>query len=70
MSRRTKDRTAAGGPERTGRMAEFWMLVFAAVVVTSALVIVELNQNRTLSWEDAGMTRACPTVWSLPVRDC
>jgi cell division protein FtsW (lipid II flippase) len=32
-------------------MAEFWMLVFAAVVVTSALVIVELNQNRTLSWE-------------------
>lgn len=27
------------------------MLVFAAVVVTSALVIVELNQNRTLSWE-------------------
>lgn len=32
-------------------MAEFWMLVFAAVVVTSALVIVELNQSRTLSWE-------------------
>ena len=31
-------------------MAEFWMLVFAAVVVTSALVIVELNQNRSLSW--------------------
>ncbi|WP_395727779.1 FtsW/RodA/SpoVE family cell cycle protein [Nakamurella sp.] len=27
------------------------MLVFAAIVVTSALVIVELNQNRTLSWE-------------------
>lgn len=32
-------------------MAELWLLVFAAFVVTSALVIVELNQNRTLSWE-------------------
>ena len=32
-------------------MAELWLLVFAAVVVSSALVIVELNQNRTLSWE-------------------
>ena len=26
------------------------MLIFAAVIVTSALVIVELNQSRTLSW--------------------
>ena len=35
---------------RTGRAAEFWLLIFAAVIVTSALVIVELNQNRSLSW--------------------
>ncbi|WP_420124274.1 FtsW/RodA/SpoVE family cell cycle protein [Nakamurella sp.] len=49
MSRR--DQGTAGAPVRTGRTAEFWLLVFAAVVVTSALVIVELNQNRTLSWE-------------------
>lgn len=51
MSRRTGDQGTAGAPVRTGRAAEFWLLVFAAVVVTSALVIVELNQNRTLSWE-------------------
>ena len=49
MSRRP-DATAGARPIRTGRTAEFWMLVFAAVVVTSALVIVELNQSRTLSW--------------------
>jgi cell division protein FtsW (lipid II flippase) len=36
--------------QRTGRRAELMMLIFAAVIVTSALVIVELNQNRTLSW--------------------
>ncbi len=36
--------------QRTGRRAELLMLIFAAVIVTSALVIVELNQNRTLSW--------------------
>lgn len=34
---------------RTGRNAELWLLVFAAVLVTSALIIVELNQSRTLS---------------------
>ena len=51
MRRRTGDQGTAGAPVRTGRAAEFWLLVFAAVVVTSALVIVELNQNRTLSWE-------------------
>jgi cell division protein FtsW (lipid II flippase) len=34
----------------TGRAAELWLLIFAAIIVTSALVIVELNQNRTLSW--------------------
>lgn len=35
---------------RTGRAAELSMLIFAAVIVTAALVIVELNQSRTLSW--------------------
>ncbi len=35
---------------RTGRVAELWLLIFAAIIVTSALVIVELNQNRSLSW--------------------
>ncbi|HZM66615.1 MAG TPA: FtsW/RodA/SpoVE family cell cycle protein [Nakamurella sp.] len=34
----------------TGRVAELWMLIFAAVIVTSALVLVQLNQNRSLSW--------------------
>ncbi|TKV56936.1 FtsW/RodA/SpoVE family cell cycle protein [Nakamurella flava] len=34
----------------TGRAAELSMLIFAAVIVTAALVIVELNQSRTLSW--------------------
>ncbi len=33
----------------TGRRAELWLLVFAAVLVTAALIIVELNQSRTLS---------------------
>ena len=33
----------------TGRAAELWLLVFAAVIVTSALVIVELNQGRGLT---------------------
>jgi cell division protein FtsW (lipid II flippase) len=36
---------------RTGRAAELGLLIFAAVIVTSALVIVELNQNRTLTWD-------------------
>jgi cell division protein FtsW (lipid II flippase) len=35
----------------TGRAAELWLLIFAAVIVTSALVIVELNQNRALTWQ-------------------
>ncbi|GGM00161.1 FtsW/RodA/SpoVE family cell cycle protein [Nakamurella endophytica] len=35
---------------RTGRAAEFWLLVFAALIVSSALVIVELNQSRELTW--------------------
>jgi len=33
----------------TGRGAELWMLIFAAILVSSALVIVELNQSRGLS---------------------
>ena len=33
----------------TGRAAELWLLVFAAVIVTAALVIVELNQGRGLT---------------------
>ncbi len=40
----------ATGTRPTGRAAELWMLIFAAAIVTSALVIVELNQSRTLSW--------------------
>ena len=44
--------SGSGGAKKqpTGRRAELWMLIFAAVIVTSALVIVELNQSRTLSW--------------------
>ncbi len=38
---------ARGRP--TGRAAELWLLIFAAVIVTSALVIVELNQGRGLT---------------------
>jgi cell division protein FtsW (lipid II flippase) len=34
----------------TGRAAELGLLVLAAALVTAALVIVELNQNRALSW--------------------
>lgn len=36
---------------RTGRAAELGLLVFAAVIVTSAMVLVELNQNRSLTWD-------------------
>lgn len=46
------DRTGpqpVGRYRRTGRNAELWLLVFAAVIVSSALIIVELNQSRTLS---------------------
>ncbi len=39
----------AGARRPTGRSAELWMLLFAAVIVTAALVIVELNQNRGLT---------------------
>lgn len=35
---------------RTGRAAELGLLIFAAGIVTAALVIVELNQQRTISW--------------------
>ena len=38
-----------GRPRRTGRAAELWLLIFAAVIVTSALIIVELNQGRGLT---------------------
>ncbi len=56
MTPQVEPAAAAGNPvgapakPRTGRRAELWMLIFAAVIVTSALVIVELNQSRTLSW--------------------
>ena len=46
------DRSEPSDPvrrRRTGRGAELWLLIFAAVLVTGALVIVELNQNRRLS---------------------
>ncbi|WP_084614799.1 FtsW/RodA/SpoVE family cell cycle protein [Nakamurella lactea] len=47
---------------RTGRAAELGLLVFAAVIVTSALVIVELNQNRGITldllWYGAGYLAA------------
>ncbi len=47
MSRST---SATGGRIRpTGRAAELWLLIFAAVIVTSALVILELNQGRGLT---------------------
>ncbi len=36
---------------RTGRGAELGLLVFAGIIVTAALVIVELNQNQSLHWE-------------------
>ena len=35
----------------TGRAAELGLLIFAAVLVTGALVIVEINQSRTVSWD-------------------
>ncbi len=38
-------------PRRTGRGAELGLLVFAGIIVTAALVIVELNQNQQLHWE-------------------
>ncbi len=38
-----------GRTRRTGRAAELWLLIFAAVIVTSALIIVELNQGRGLT---------------------
>ncbi len=40
---------ATGRPRRTGRGAELGMLVFAVIIVTGALVLVELNQSRALS---------------------
>lgn len=41
-------RPGRGLPRRRG--AELWLLVFAVVIVTAALVVVELNQNRELTW--------------------
>ncbi|SDO57833.1 cell division protein FtsW, lipid II flippase [Nakamurella panacisegetis] len=42
--------TAPGrAARRTGRGAELWMLVFAAIIVTGALIVVELNQGRGLT---------------------
>ena len=40
------------GPRpRTGRGAELWMLIFAGIIVTAALMIVELNQHQALRIE-------------------
>lgn len=36
---------------RTGRGAELWLLFFAGIIVTAALVIVELNQHQALRIE-------------------
>lgn len=49
MNRDTGPGRAARLP--TGRAAELWMLIFAAIIVGSALVIVELNQSRELTWD-------------------
>lgn len=38
-------------PGRTGRGAELGLLILAAIIVTAALVIVELNQNQALRIE-------------------
>ena len=35
----------------TGRAAELGLLILVAVIVTSALTLVELNQNRQISWD-------------------
>ncbi len=35
----------------TGRAAELGLLILVAMIVTSALTLVELNQNRALSWD-------------------
>ena len=53
MSRGNEQRgTAVRAPEvRTGRAAELGLLIFAGVIVMAAFVIVELNQNRSLSIE-------------------
>ncbi|WP_343074693.1 FtsW/RodA/SpoVE family cell cycle protein [Nakamurella aerolata] len=37
--------------QRTGRAAEIGLLTFAAVIVSCALIIVELNQDQQLSWD-------------------
>lgn len=36
---------------RTGRGTELWLLILAAIIVTGALVIVELNQHQSLKIE-------------------
>ncbi len=46
----SRDRDLIRPAARTGRASELGLLIFAAVIVTAALVIVELNQNRALSW--------------------
>ncbi len=45
---------AAGLGVRTGRGAELLLLVFAAVITTSALVSVEINQKQQLSTDLLG----------------
>ena len=42
-------RRSQGNGAVTGRATELRLLVFAAVIVTGALVVVELNQNRVLT---------------------
>ncbi|WP_420814073.1 FtsW/RodA/SpoVE family cell cycle protein [Nakamurella deserti] len=49
----------------SGRAAELGLLVLVAVIVTSALTLVELNQNRAVSWDLAWYGGAFLTVFAI-----
>ncbi len=49
----------------TGRGAELGLLILVAIIVTSALTLVELNQSRTLSWDLAWYGGAFLAVYAI-----
>ena len=63
-------RVAVDGPHTShrppsGRAAELGLLVLVAIIVTSALTLVELNQSRTLSWDLAWYGGAFLAVFAV-----
>ncbi len=63
-------RIRADGPHTshrppTGRAAELGLLILVALIVTSALTLVELNQNRALSWDLAWYGGAFLAVYAI-----